>query len=73
MKAIEFEDKQTDDLVCCDLEFLGATAVEDLIAEDVETCIKDFREAGISVWMLTGDKGETAKEIAISCNLLSRS
>lgn len=72
MKAIEFEDKQTDDLVCCDLEFLGATAVEDLIAEDVETCIKDFREAGISVWMLTGDKGETAKEIAISCNLLSR-
>lgn len=72
LKALDFEEKQTDAIVCKDLEFLGATSVEDLIAEDVEKCIKDFREAGISVWMLTGDKGETAKEIAISCNLLSR-
>lgn len=51
---------------------MGATAVEDLLAEDVGSCIKDYREAGISVWMLTGDKGETAKEIALSCQMLDR-
>ena len=30
-----------------------------------------MRQAGIKVWVLTGDKLETAKEIAYSCNLLS--
>jgi P-type E1-E2 ATPase len=30
-----------------------------------------FKEAGIKTWMLTGDKGETAKMIGISCGLLS--
>ena len=32
-------------------------------------CINDFKEAGIRVWMLTGDKGDTAHQIAISCGL----
>ena len=32
-----------------------------------------FKEAGIKTWMLTGDKGETAKMIGISCGLLSNS
>lgn len=34
-------------------------------------CLMQFKEAGIKTWMLTGDKGETAKMIGISCGLLS--
>lgn len=54
----------------CDLTLLAATAVEDLLQENVKECIEDFRQAGISVWMLTGDKGLTAKEIGVSCGLI---
>jgi P-type E1-E2 ATPase len=35
----------------------------------VAKCIGDFKEADIKVWMLTGDKGETAHQIAFSCGL----
>ena len=34
--------------------------MEDLLQDRVQECIKDFKEAGIRVWMLTGDKGDTA-------------
>ena len=44
--------------------------VEDLLQENVKECIEDFRAANISVWMLTGDKGLTAKEIGVSCGLI---
>lgn len=53
-----------------DLTLLAATGVEDLLQERVKECIVDFREAGISVWMLTGDKGLTALEIGVSCGLI---
>lgn len=36
----------------------------------MKECIEDFRAAGISVWMLTGDKGLTAREIGVSCGLV---
>ena len=49
----------------CDLEPLAVTAVEDLLQERVRECIVDFKDAGINVWMLTGDKGLTAKMIGI--------
>ncbi len=52
------------------LNLLAVTGVEDLLQENVKDCITDFRDAGIKVWMLTGDKGITAKEIAYSCGLL---
>ena len=54
----------------CDLTLLAATAVEDLLQENVKECLQDFRQAGIGVWMLTGDKGLTAKEIGVSCGML---
>ena len=54
----------------CELTLLAATGVEDLLQENVKECIEDFRQAGISVWMLTGDKGLTAKEIGVSCGLI---
>lgn len=52
-----------------DLTLVGITAVEDLLQDDVAKCIQDFRLAGIKVWMLTGDKGETALEIGQRCGL----
>lgn len=39
----------------------GVTSVEDLLQRDVAQCLTDFKKAGIKTWMLTGDKGETAK------------
>jgi len=46
------------------------SGVEDLLQDNVSSCIKDFISAGIQVWMLTGDKGETAKQIGLSCGIL---
>lgn len=53
-----------------DLELLGVTGLEDILQENVHSCIQQFILAGIKVWMLTGDKGETAHTIAISCGLI---
>lgn len=54
------------------LTLLGTTGLEDLLADDVEECIQDFKEADIKVWMLTGDKGETAKNVGISCGIIDQ-
>ena len=48
------------------MQLLGVTGVEDLLQEDIKSVILNIRDAGIKVWMLTGDKLETAKSIAIS-------
>ena len=53
-----------------DFELLGATAIEDKLQEDVADTIFDIRRAGIQVWVLTGDKVETAINIGLSCKLL---
>lgn len=50
-----------------DLELLGATAVEDALQDKVKDTIESLRYAGIMVWVLTGDKVETALNIAKSC------
>ncbi|KAL5004459.1 hypothetical protein ScPMuIL_017915 [Solemya velum] len=49
-----------------DLHLLGATAVEDKLQDDVPKTIDALREAGIKVWVLTGDKEETAVNISFS-------
>jgi P-type E1-E2 ATPase len=49
---------------------LGVTGLQDLLQDDVAKCITSFRQAKIKVWMLTGDKGETAHNIGISCGLI---
>lgn len=46
------------------------TAVEDKLQDRVPQCIANFIEANIKVWMLTGDKLETAENIAYSCSLI---
>ena len=53
-----------------DFELMGSTAIDDLLQEDVGKTIYDLRSAGIQVWVLTGDKVETAINIGYSCKLL---
>ena len=52
-----------------DMIFLGVTGVEDLLQDGVRETIEDLFEGGIRVWVLTGDKKETAKCIAIKTGL----
>lgn len=54
------------------MELLGVTGVEDKLQENVALTIEALRSAGIKVWMLTGDKVETATCIGISAGLKSR-
>ncbi len=49
---------------------LGITAIEDRLQDEVPEVIADLAKAGIVLWMLTGDKLETAINIGHSCNLL---
>ncbi|EPY87242.1 phospholipid-transporting ATPase VB-like protein [Camelus ferus] len=50
----------------------GATGIEDRLQEGVPDTISALREAGIQLWVLTGDKQETAVNIAYSCRLLDQ-
>ena len=50
----------TEDEIENGLQLLAITGVEDKLQYNVVECIRDFREAKIRVFMLTGDKGETA-------------
>jgi len=54
------------------LELLGVTGVEDKLQKDVKPSLELLRNAGIKIWMLTGDKVETARCVAISARLVSR-
>ncbi|PQE33849.1 phospholipid-translocating P-type ATPase domain-containing protein [Rutstroemia sp. NJR-2017a WRK4] len=54
-----------------DLTLLGGTAIEDRLQEGVPDTIALLAEAGIKLWVLTGDKVETAINIGFSCNLLT--
>uniref|UniRef100_A0A4W4FUV6 Phospholipid-transporting ATPase n=1 Tax=Electrophorus electricus TaxID=8005 RepID=A0A4W4FUV6_ELEEL len=55
-----------------DLEVLGATGVEDKLQEKVQETIEALRLAGIKVWVLTGDKHETAVSVSLSCGHFHR-
>ncbi|KAM9312630.1 phospholipid-transporting ATPase VB [Gastrophryne carolinensis] len=55
------------------LTLLGATGIEDRLQDGVPDTIAALREANINVWVLTGDKQETAINIAYSCQLLDQS
>jgi phospholipid-transporting ATPase len=52
------------------LELIGSTAIEDKLQEDVADTIQFIRKAGIKLWVLTGDKVETAINIGFSSGLL---
>ncbi|RIB13767.1 hypothetical protein C2G38_2097551 [Gigaspora rosea] len=54
------------------LILMGGTAIEDRLQEGVPECIATLATAGIKIWVLTGDKTETAINIGFSCNLLQK-
>ena len=54
------------------MEFLCVTGVEDILQNEVATTIDNLRNAGIKLWMLTGDKVETATCISISTGLKAK-
>uniref|UniRef100_A0A674D9H2 Phospholipid-transporting ATPase n=1 Tax=Salmo trutta TaxID=8032 RepID=A0A674D9H2_SALTR len=53
-----------------DLMLLGATAIEDKLQDGVPQTIEQLAKADIKIWVLTGDKQETAENIGYSCNML---
>ena len=54
------------------MDFLAVTGVEDLLQDEVCNTIESLRNAGIKIWMLTGDKVETATCISISAGLKNK-
>ncbi|ODV79377.1 putative phospholipid-transporting ATPase [Suhomyces tanzawaensis NRRL Y-17324] len=54
-----------------DMFLLGATAIEDKLQDGVPETIHTLQTAGIKIWVLTGDRQETAINIGMSCKLLS--
>jgi len=72
-RLFEGRDAAMDDLgneVELDLELIGVTAIEDKLQDGVPEAIKTLLDANIRVWMITGDKQETAVNIAVSCDLM---
>lgn len=52
------------------LRHTGATGIEDRLQDGVPETIASLRKAGLQIWVLTGDKQETAVNIAYACKLL---
>ena len=53
-----------------DFDLIGSTGLEDKLQDGVPDTIEMIRKAGINLWVLTGDKIETAVNIGYSCKLL---
>ncbi|KAF4733126.1 hypothetical protein FOZ62_012187 [Perkinsus olseni] len=62
--------KQCIEEMKCDIDIVGCTGIEDKLQDYVPDTIADLHEAGMKVWVLTGDKIETAINIAYSSRLL---
>uniref|UniRef100_A0AAG5DM45 Phospholipid-transporting ATPase n=1 Tax=Anopheles atroparvus TaxID=41427 RepID=A0AAG5DM45_ANOAO len=74
--SLQYREQKVDDaanLIETNLRLLGATAIEDKLQDGVPETIASLLEARINVWVLTGDKQETAINIGYSCQLLSHS
>ncbi|WEW57821.1 aminophospholipid translocase [Emydomyces testavorans] len=59
------------ELIEKDFYLLGATAIEDRLQDGVPDTIHTLQQAGIKIWVLTGDRQETAINIGMSCRLIS--
>ena len=60
------------DIIEKNLTLLGGTVVEDKLQDNVPQTIRELKSAGIKIWILTGDKLDTAESIGYNCNLLSK-
>ena len=56
-----------------DFELVGSTALEDKLQDGVPETIEMIKKAGVCLWVLTGDKLETAINIGYACRLLDAS
>ena len=70
LKNREEEVAAVDEEIETELELLGSTAIEDRLQDDVKGTIEFMKDAGIKVWVLTGDKIGTAMNIGVSAGLL---
>ena len=52
-------------------DFIGATAIEDKLQDQASDTLKTLHKADIKIWVLTGDKVETAESISRSCELIA--
>ena len=66
----EKEMNKVSDALEQDFELIGSSAIEDKLQEEVGKTIYSLRQAEIKVWVLTGDKVETAMNIGMACKLL---
>jgi phospholipid-transporting ATPase len=53
-----------------DLSYLGSSAIEDKLQDNVAETIENIMNANVRIWVLTGDKQETAIEIGKACRLI---
>ncbi|XP_064608442.1 probable phospholipid-transporting ATPase IA isoform X3 [Liolophura sinensis] len=73
--SLQNRDKKLEEaaeLIERNLQLLGATAIEDKLQEGVPETIANLTKADIKIWVLTGDKQETAINIGYSCKLLTQ-
>lgn len=66
----EKEINKVAELIEIDFDLIGSTAIEDKLQDEVGRTIYDIKKAGVQLWVLTGDKVETAINIGFSCQLL---
>ncbi|XP_042159160.1 phospholipid-transporting ATPase IA isoform X6 [Oncorhynchus tshawytscha] len=69
-RALKLEESY--ELIEKNLQLLGATAIEDKLQDKVPETIETLMKADIKIWILTGDKQETAINIGHSCKLLTK-
>uniref|UniRef100_A0A670ZTV6 Phospholipid-transporting ATPase n=1 Tax=Pseudonaja textilis TaxID=8673 RepID=A0A670ZTV6_PSETE len=69
-RALKLEESY--ELIEKNLQLLGATAIEDKLQDQVPETIETLMKADIKIWILTGDKQETAINIGHSCKLLKK-
>ncbi|XP_053538016.1 phospholipid-transporting ATPase IA isoform X2 [Ictalurus punctatus] len=69
-RALKMEESY--ELIEKNLQLLGATAIEDKLQDHVPETIETLMKADIKIWILTGDKQETAINIGHSCKLLTK-
>lgn len=70
IKDKENEINKIAELIENEFILIGSTAIEDQLQDNVVEVIKDIRNAGVKLWVLTGDKIETAINIGYSCQVL---
>jgi len=69
-KGLPNKIEEAEDEIERNITLVGATAIEDKLQDGVPEAIAQIAKAGINVWVLTGDKEETAINIAVACNLV---